>query len=611
MLAITLNDYRRRVAGCFTGKCVGGTLGMKYEGHKEVKDEITYYDPIPDAMLPNDDLDLQITNLESVLRCGLPITRCQLREMWLNNLTTTGPDEYGVSRSNHVLHINPPLSGIYRNRFTDGMGGCIRSELWACIAPGNPALAAAFAREDSCTDHSGDGVYAAMFLAALESQAFVESNLRRLVDCALGFVPEGNRLHAAFADTVALWDETGDIPAVRAMVIERHAVSNFTDVVANLCFILLSLLSCEGSFDRAICTAVKLGYDTDCTAATVGAVFGIMNPDGIDPKWTDPIGDEIVMTRSIVNVHNLSTIGDFCDKVSALGMEVQDFYNTGIDVGGSAPEGIKLRSALMLSKPWTSNKNIGLLTDWQDGALESVMAALPLFTVLEYPAGVDAVPGNWDVYKLRLLNILDLPVTVCADFSAPDGWDVKVFPEVSDGIVIKPGEKAWIPFTVTVKDKAHRCPLNLITARLTVNGLPFHIDMNIRVSIPWKVTDGEGKSTMVETSGCFFTVPAGRYTCETVYNANLRKKEIRYTCAATRPFAVYLDDELLIERDGSLYVPALHRGGSMVIKGTKNGPIRMRVEFPEGGEGEFFFMMGDNFGCGPWINDTVFLPDMI
>lgn len=65
-------------------------------------------------------------------------------------------------------------------------------------------------------------------------------------------------------------------------------VENWTDVTINLSFILLALLSCENSFDKAICHAVNMGHDADCTGATVGALFGIINPDGIGERWTRP-----------------------------------------------------------------------------------------------------------------------------------------------------------------------------------------------------------------------------------------------------------------------------------------------------------------------------------
>ncbi|MBE3559088.1 MAG: ADP-ribosylglycohydrolase family protein [Ktedonobacteraceae bacterium] len=83
-------------------------------------------------------------------------------------------DEYGLSRTNLRLGLLPPVSGAYNNWFKHCMGSPIRSEIWACVAPGVPSLAARFAYEDAICDHAGsEGVFGSLFNAAVESAAFV------------------------------------------------------------------------------------------------------------------------------------------------------------------------------------------------------------------------------------------------------------------------------------------------------------------------------------------------------------------------------------------------------------------------------------------------------
>ena len=51
---------RKKIIGGLLGKAVGGTLGAPpYEGCTGPL-KLKYYDPVPEKMLPNDDLDLQI-----------------------------------------------------------------------------------------------------------------------------------------------------------------------------------------------------------------------------------------------------------------------------------------------------------------------------------------------------------------------------------------------------------------------------------------------------------------------------------------------------------------------------------------------------------------------
>lgn len=47
------------------------------------------------------------------------------------------------------------------------------------------------------------------------------------------------------------------------------------DVPSNLFIIAYSLLYGEGDLEKAMCTAVSFGEDTDCTAGTIASLFGI------------------------------------------------------------------------------------------------------------------------------------------------------------------------------------------------------------------------------------------------------------------------------------------------------------------------------------------------
>ena len=321
-MQIDVKTYKEKVAGCFVGKSVGGTLGMKYEGDLNYN-KVEYYDPIPDTMIPNDDLDLQVVNVETILRTGFPVCRYNISEIWKYHLDETAPDEYGVSISNHRNKVYSPLSGIYRNKFTEGLGGAIRSEVWACIAPANPTLAAKLAKEDACTDHSEDGIYAEMFLAAFESLAFIENDIEKITELALKEIPDGSKLKNALLDTIRWIKDTNDVLTVRKLILEYYHADNWTNVCINLPFMLLALLVSGGDFDKAICTAASLGYDGDCTTATVGAIMGILKPDSISEKWTAPIGKELVLSTCITNMHEVRTIDEFCEKIISIAYDAQ------------------------------------------------------------------------------------------------------------------------------------------------------------------------------------------------------------------------------------------------------------------------------------------------
>ena len=309
-----IKNYREKVMGCWLGKAVGGTLGMPYEGMDGPFD-LDFYHPMPTGMVPNDDLDLQV-----VWACLLDqqqkieVSRTLFSKAWKENINFPW-DEYGVCIRNLREGIEPPLSGSFDNWFANGMGAAIRSEIWACLAPGNPKLAAAYAYEDACLDHSEQGLWAEVWLAAMQSAAFVESEIKRIVEIGFEHIPGDAEIRAAIEDTYNWWEESKDWRKVRLQILEKYGHENFTNVTENMAFTLLALFDGNGDFSRSICTANNCGKDTDCTAATVGALLGILNPGGIDDRWLKPIGRDLILSKEIVGITPPSSLDAFTDLV--------------------------------------------------------------------------------------------------------------------------------------------------------------------------------------------------------------------------------------------------------------------------------------------------------
>lgn len=309
-------DLRRLVMGCWLGKAVGGTLGMPYEGVRE-RLSLTFYDPVPTEMLPNDDLDLQVIYAYLLNRMSQPVVSSQaLSAAWKH--IGMSPDEYAVVKRNLKLGLHPPATGAYDNAFIDGMGAAIRTEIWACLAAGDPKLAAAYAYEDACMDHAGDGIYAAQFLAAVQAGAFVESDTDTLLDIGLSVIPPDCRISQGVRLVRSQWAKRPDPQAIYPIIRDQFSRDNFTDVTLNIPFIVLGWLASGGDFGRGICQAVNCGEDTDCTGATLGALLGILNPDGIDSKWLAPIGQKLVLSPSITGVEHPGDLDGFTDLILQL-----------------------------------------------------------------------------------------------------------------------------------------------------------------------------------------------------------------------------------------------------------------------------------------------------
>ena len=403
-------DFRERMLACWLGKAVGGTLGMPYEGHDGPLD-LTHYDPAPTEMLPNDDLDLQVVYAVLLDRDTYPeVAANRLLEAWSH--IGMSPDEYGICKRNLELGLDAPDTGAFDNPFEAGMGAAIRTELWACLAPGRPARAAAFAWQDACMDHANDGIEAATYLAFIESHAFVERDVDTLLDAAGERLAPDGRLDRATRDVRRWWADDPDPDAIRDHILTHHGDENFTDVIQNLAFILLGLLAwrdATGSagqrFGTGICTAVNCGKDTDCTGATLGALLGILDPAGLTDDWLAPIGRDLVLSPGIRGIAAPDTLDAFSDLVDRL-RERLDACQPGDP--DTLPEQIATRPGLLAD---TATAEI----DWDTAAnletegVETAFAFTPR-RLAGQAAALDCPAGHSAIVRYRLT--LDQPQRV-------------------------------------------------------------------------------------------------------------------------------------------------------------------------------------------------------
>ncbi|MEU0090759.1 ADP-ribosylglycohydrolase family protein [Kribbella sp. NPDC006257] len=311
MISLDLNSDRfyDKVCGCWLGKNAGGTLGTPLEkafGEPEPFDVWWYPELGADGALPNDDLEMQLAWLKAVEEVGVQLTARDLARYWLDHIGYNF-DEYGLAKTNLRLGLEPPLSGSYNNWFKDSMGCPIRSEIWACIAPGLPRIAARYAYQDAICDHAGgESVYGEMFNAAVESAAFVIDDRRMLLDIGLSYVPADSRTAAAITAAISAYDDGLDWKAARKLVLRTTLHYNAQYSPINLGFQVIGLLYGD-DFGDGICKTVNCGYDTDSSGAAIGSYLGILaGRTGLPDRWIAPLGEGIATNEAWGGVRHLS-----------------------------------------------------------------------------------------------------------------------------------------------------------------------------------------------------------------------------------------------------------------------------------------------------------------
>lgn len=298
MKKIMLNrgEYADRVYGCWIGKNIGGTLGGPFEGRREILDVSGYTTPAGEP-LPNDDLDLQLVWLKAVIERGVQnITAQLLGEYWIDYIPPPW-GEYGVAKMNLRSGLLPPVSGTYVNDILKNSNGAwIRSEIWACLFPGAPDAAIRLAYEDASVDHGvSEGMYAELFTAAVESAAFVIGGVRELIRVGLSRIPAESLVARAVRIAEESYDGGLSWQEARARVVNDSVPAiGWFQAPANVGFVIIGWLYGEGDFGKSLLIATNCGDDTDCTAATLGAILGIMRgAKRLPAEWTAPLGDRI------------------------------------------------------------------------------------------------------------------------------------------------------------------------------------------------------------------------------------------------------------------------------------------------------------------------------
>ena len=492
-MILNVDDYRRKVLGCWLGKNIGGTLGGPMEWKRQVNDVSFYTRDLGGEPLPNDDLDIQLLWLIALEEQGIDVDAHLLSEYWCIYVTPHWA-EYGIAKANLRLGLPPPMSGTVNNDYRDSCGAFIRSEIWACIAPGLPRVAAHYAYQDAIIDHgNGEGTYAEVFCAALESAAFVLDDIRELIDIGLSYIPADCAVANAVRCAISCADRNLDWRAGREEILRHYRGASHGgnpentspedrekgfhegklgfDVPSNIAIVVLGLLLGGDDFDRMICTTVNCGEDTDCTGATAGSIYGLIHgADAIPQKWIEPIGRSI-QTACL----NLGELGHFGDRIPQT-----------VDELTERTECIA-RQVLLRHR----QEGVALAADAPTAASSHDLAALKCDDVAPLYRGIHGITcenaffrvdvdldgdpfirsGEQRLLRVSVRNRYRVQANVSLHWYLPPGWSVK--PSASGVVQALPGrfrDATVMQFTLCT-DQVERA-LNRCVLELTVEGRP-------------------------------------------------------------------------------------------------------------------------------------------
>ena len=319
-------DYVERVYAGVLGKIIGVYLGRPFEGwqYEHIMSElgeINYYvhdkRGVP-LVVTDDDISGTFTFLRALPDYGnrRDLTPAQIGQTWLNYIIENRTILWWGGLGNSTEHtaflrlkkgIPAPQSGSIATNgkiVAEQIGAQIFIDGWGMIAPGDPELAAEFARKAGSVSHDGEAIYGAQVVAAMEAQAFVEHDLNKLLDTSTALIPKDSVIYRLIDELRSVHAKHPDWHEGREFVVKNYGYDRYggnCHMVPNHALITLALLYGEDSFQKSLMIVNTCGWDTDCNSGNVGCIMGIKNGlEGINvgPDWRGPVADRLFVAAA-------------------------------------------------------------------------------------------------------------------------------------------------------------------------------------------------------------------------------------------------------------------------------------------------------------------------
>ncbi|MCU1570156.1 MAG: ADP-ribosylation/Crystallin [Naasia sp.] len=337
-----------RVHGAWLGRCVANTMGKPVEGlaRDEVRRYLTAAGQWPQtgylpllSVLPegvshlhesapfsttgsfddvprDDDLDWTILALAMLEEQGGELTTAAVARSWLDRLpfTQTFTAERAAYR-NLVRGVPAERAALVENPYREWIGALIRADVHGYVHPGRPGRAARSALADARLSHTGNGVFGAVWAAALVSAALTADTARGALEIAVRAIPSSSRLALALSGVLQLQVSGHTAEEALGWVDQTLGHYNWVHTVNNAALISVGLLW-GTDFTSSVALTISGGRDTDSTAATVGSVFGALHGKDSIPEAL--VGTTHVRVRSAVRDFDRVPIAELARRTLAL-----------------------------------------------------------------------------------------------------------------------------------------------------------------------------------------------------------------------------------------------------------------------------------------------------
>lgn len=280
-LELTRDAYRDRVEAVWTAQIVAVLMNWPFEHQTASTLWLTNYPKAYTVAPIDDDWYYEMVAIRAFEKYGIKLTAEQLGEQWKENACGSwGSSEQ--ARLNLAKGIKAPASGHPRhNRLWFTIGPQFSADVYGALAPGLVNEAARMAREYGHVNGYAEGADGAVFMAAMVSLAFAETDTREIVRGAAHTIHPSSPYRQCLDLIIALAEAGKSFEEIATAVEDRWHIEYpaTNNAVSNGGLVALALWFGEGDFLKTmnLCARAADFTDADCNAANAAAVIGAMH----------------------------------------------------------------------------------------------------------------------------------------------------------------------------------------------------------------------------------------------------------------------------------------------------------------------------------------------
>ncbi len=235
----------------------------------------------------DDDITYTFIAMLVMEKYGLDFTTLQVADIWQKYL----PLECTFTAENSVLvnlnnGLQLPNATLHQNPSVNLIGGLIRCDGFAYVSPNNPRQAGYLAYKDSFLTHRNSGLYSSIYFAVVMSMAFSDLSIDEIFEKALDYIPENSNFYKVVKWTVSKIPEVKNYKDAVRLVGEKFEGMSIVHSENNSALIIFGCFIGKDDYEKGMTETVAMGFDNDCTGATVGSILGIYHGfDKIPQHW--------------------------------------------------------------------------------------------------------------------------------------------------------------------------------------------------------------------------------------------------------------------------------------------------------------------------------------